>query len=257
MTVTDETGQISIPIFADKNIDNQKLTLEKFYIFLGIIDIFNNVIEIIPQSKDDITEEQTQQLGINKDNIGEIVTIEGAVITKYMHPDGHTFLNIKTTGNGANIEVPLFKTLNYNSDNLTIQSIITVKGKITEYKGKLEVIPEKTEDINIISKGDESKVEFKNIKNITNNDRGKMITSHAYVTNARTINGHTYFTLTDVKDENSRIDAVLFSAETKELSARKTVIYNASKGQFQVWVLAMVDIYDDKLELIIDKADIN
>lgn len=52
-------------------------------------------------------------------------------------------------------------------------------------------------------------------------------------------------------------DAVLFSAETKELSARKTVIDNASKGQFQVWVLAMVDIYDSKLELIIDKADIN
>ncbi|MDR3596798.1 OB-fold nucleic acid binding domain-containing protein [Clostridium sp.] len=251
LNVSDETGKIDIAIFVDKKIDKQLFSVDKLLCFSGKVDIYNGNLEIVPQSQSDIS--VVPEIKITKDNIGKEIILKGKVISKYNQATGDIFLTISDSNSNEEVSVPIFSKLSYDSENMPTNSIVSIKGKISEYKGKIEVIPEKSEDINVIEKGDESKIEFINVGDIAENYRGKMITSCGYITNVTENNGNVYFTLIDQNDKNKKIDAVMFHAEGNELQARKTLIYNAANSQSLVWEIAMVDQYNGKLELIIDK----
>jgi RecG-like helicase len=255
LVVTDETGEISIPVFSDKKIDKQLITLNKLLYFSGKVDVYEGKMEIIPQSQNDISVIQGQDIKITKDNIGKEVILKGKVISKYNQAAGDLFVTISNTDTNEEVSVPIFEELSYNSQDMPTNSMVSIKGEIAEYKGGIEVIPEKTEDIKVLIKGDESKLQFLNIGDITENDRGKMINSNGYITDVTENKGNMFFSLVDQNDNSKIIKGVMFHAETKELEARRTLINNLSDKQSLVWLIAMVEKYDGKLELIIDKID--
>ena len=193
-------------------------------------------------------------VAITTANIGKVVTITGSIIDKYDHPDGHIFLTIRTTDGNEEIPIPIFKNLEYPSDNLTMNSTVSIKGKIDEYKGKLEVIPDKADDIVVISKSEAAAMEFKAIKDISTYDQGKLIKTSGIVSNVKNASGNTFFNMTDPTDNSKTIAAVIFKSGASDLNAEQTLINKAGDDHFAVQVIAKVNIYKDELELIIDKA---
>jgi DNA/RNA endonuclease YhcR with UshA esterase domain len=88
--------------------------------------------------------------------IDKTVRTTGYIIYKSNHPAGHIFL---TVGEGeAKIQVPLFagfvNSLNENDvfiDGFRKGAKIMVTGIVGEYKGQLQIVPRKPEDIKILS----------------------------------------------------------------------------------------------------------
>jgi len=71
---------------------------------------------------------------ITKDSIGNKILVQGTVVSKYVSEKGHTFFNIDD-GTGS-IDVVMFNML----ENMEEGRKVSVKGKVDEYKGKLEII---------------------------------------------------------------------------------------------------------------------
>jgi hypothetical protein len=79
-----------------------------------------------------------------------------------------------------------------------------------------------------------------------------MVKVKGYVNNCRVNNGTTFFVLSD--EAGKKINAVLFKPETKELAARKQLILSAEKTRFPVTVIATVNVYKGKSQLVLDKV---
>ena len=251
LEVTDDTGKIDVPIFADKKIPTDQLKLGKQFQFTGMVDEYNGSLEVIPSSSKDVELIKKNNVEITKENIGKSVEIEAKVITKYRHPKGHVFLTVELTDQQQEIEVPIFDTLQYNSDEIAVNSILKIKGNIGEYNGKLEVIPQAKTDIAILEAGKDSDVSLVEVSRISESNRGKMVQVRGSVKNVTEKDGHLYFYLSD---GNKEIKGVLFKADGNEIAGRKLKIQNAAKENFPIRVLAMVDVYNGELELIIDKV---
>jgi len=89
---------------------------------------------------------------ISNDLVGKSVTTTGYIIYKRTHPEGHVFLTI--SNEETTIQVPLFSGFMKSLDGLTdddfkIGKQITVTGMVDEYKGDLQIIPRKPDDIKI------------------------------------------------------------------------------------------------------------
>lgn len=85
---------------------------------------------------------------INKDAIGTIVDIECKVLSKYIHKDGHIFLNVIV--DSQKLTIPIFNNIDYDCSLIKENSILKVKGKVKEYKGDLQVIPNLAIDIILV-----------------------------------------------------------------------------------------------------------
>lgn len=92
---------------------------------------------------------------IDSQLIGKTVKTTGYIIYKNNHPAGHVFLTI---GDGqSKIQVPLFagfvNSLNENDvsvDDFRKGVRISVTGLVDEYKGQLQILPRKPNDIKIL-----------------------------------------------------------------------------------------------------------
>ncbi|AZN40388.1 single stranded DNA-binding domain-containing protein [Paenibacillus albus] len=252
LTVADEASNtITVPIFADKHISNEFKTNEE-YLFTGLVDEYNNELEVIPQKPEDIAPVQ-KQVDVSEDTVGQTKTIKASVLTKYEHPDGHTFMNVLVQDSKQELEIPIFKNLNFDDSKITINALIEVSGVVTVYNDKLEIVPKNVTDIKVITPGDDSKVTLVPIGKLTEQDRGTMHQVQGYVTDATEHDGHLFFTFVD-KEKKHSIKGVLFRADGNEISGRKTKILSVSKDKFPIRILAMVDVYKNELELIIDKV---
>lgn len=252
LTVVDEeSNSITIPIFADKQISIEFNNNEEYY-FTGYVDVYNNELEVIPQEQADIIAVQKEP-NVSEETVGQTKTITASVVTKYEHPDGHVFMNVTELDTKQELEIPIFKNLSYDDSNITINALIEVTGVVTVYNDRLEIIPKNATDIKVITPGDDSKVTLVTIDELTEQDRGKMYQVQGYVTNTSEHDGHLFFTFEDTEKKH-RIKAVLFRADGNEINGRKIKIINASKGNFPIRILGMVDVYKDELELIIDKV---
>lgn len=86
---------------------------------------------------------------INADMIDEVVVIEGKITKINRHKNGHLFLTVAdSTGE---IQVPVFADKEIDRDILEVNKKYQIAGEVQEYKGKLEIIPEKKGDIKEIS----------------------------------------------------------------------------------------------------------
>jgi DNA/RNA endonuclease YhcR with UshA esterase domain len=84
---------------------------------------------------------------IDYDTAGSKVIVEGQIVSKSVHKDGHIFLKI-SDGTGK-ISVVLFSGTSEQLDASCIQvgSNIRAVGKVEEYRGSLEVIPRGGNDV--------------------------------------------------------------------------------------------------------------
>ena len=253
LTVKDSTGSILVPIFADKGIDKDTLKKDKEYKISGKVDIYNGSLEIIPENQEDISiieKSASNQLSITTENINKQVSINCKVLSKYDHPDGHIFLKV-LTDNNEEIEIPIFNTLGYNTEAINSGSYIKVNGKISEYKGRLQVIPNSKNDIEIVSDVTINDNKLLSISDITENDRGKVIQVKGAPTKLVEKNGNIFLYL---QDGQSKIKAVLFKADGNEIEGRKEKLKEYENLNKPVRVLGTVDIYNNELEIIIDKV---
>lgn len=87
--------------------------------------------------------------------IGRAVKTSGYITYKNTHPEGHVFLTISE--NGKKMQVPLFAGFmnSLNGNGLTENDLkkgvkISVTGLVGEYKGQLQIIPRKPDDVEIL-----------------------------------------------------------------------------------------------------------
>ena len=250
LQVKDETGKIEIPIFSDKNIPPSQLINGQEYLFTGQVDLYEGRLEIIPRNANDVKKVGYDNSDITLQNEGQLTETQGEIISKYNHPEGHTFLTIQIEGVNSDIEVPLFSNMKYDSSKLVVGSIINIKGEITNYKEKLQIIPKSTSDVELIETGQESNISFKKINEISELDRGKLFQVKGTITDLVEKDGHLYFKL---NDQEHNIKSVLFEADGNEIYERKLKIRDAAEENYEIRVLGLVDIYKEELELIIDK----
>ena len=250
LQVKDDSGKIEIPIFSDKNIPSNQLIKGQEYLFTGQVDLYEGRLEIIPRNANDVKKVEYDNSDITLQNEGKFTETQGEIISKYDHPEGHTFLTMQIEGINSDVEVPLFNTMKYDSSKLVVGSVISVKGEITNYKEKLQIIPKSTSDVELIETGQDSNISFKKINEISELDRGKLIQVRGTITDLVEKDGHVYFIL---NDQEHKIKSVLFKADGNEIYERKLKIMDAAEENYEIRVLGLVDIYKEELELIIDK----
>lgn len=92
---------------------------------------------------------------IDSELIGRTVKISGYIVYKNSNPAGHVFLTVSS--GKAKIQVPLFAGLmNKLIDNGLPEekfekgTRISVTGLVDEYRGSLQIVPRKVEDIEIL-----------------------------------------------------------------------------------------------------------
>lgn len=93
-------------------------------------------------------EPETVKIGeITGDLVGRTVATEGYIKSEKMHEDGHLFLTI--TDGKRNMQVPIFSSLMQHMDagEFKQKARIKVTGLVDEYRGSLQVVPRKPEDI--------------------------------------------------------------------------------------------------------------
>ena len=93
---------------------------------------------------------------ITPELIGRTVTTHGIIVYKKVHPEGHVFLTI--SDNKTKIQVPLFagymKSLeerNLTKRDFKVGEELIVSGLVDEYRGSLQIIPRKLNDVRIVS----------------------------------------------------------------------------------------------------------
>jgi len=114
---------------------------------LGLFLIYFSALKIQPQ--------EVSLSEINFEFLGRTVKTSGKIVYKNSHPSGHVFLTI--SDGKKKLQVPLFSSFmeklseTINEDELKEGRRITVTGTVSEYKGELQVIPRKVEDIKVDS----------------------------------------------------------------------------------------------------------
>ena len=95
LTVSDSTGEILVPIFADKQINHSLLITDKKYRFKGKVEEYEGNLEVIPEIQDDVVLLDIYTIKeITSDMIGDTVVIEGKITNIYKHDKGHLFLTV-------------------------------------------------------------------------------------------------------------------------------------------------------------------
>lgn len=114
---------------------------------LGLILIYIAVANIHPL--------ETEISEIDYQLIGRTVKTSGYIVYRRTHPEGHIFLTI--SDEGRKIQVPLFagfvNALSSNGlaeNDLRKGTKISITGLIDEYKGQLQIIPRKPDDVKIL-----------------------------------------------------------------------------------------------------------
>lgn len=256
LLVADGEGVIEIPIFADKKIDHAQFKDGKSFSFTGKVNEYRGKLEIVPETQNDITavdiDIDTNDNGlVTKERVGQVVTVEGHLVAKYNHPDGHVFLTLKLTETDSEITVPVFSTMKYDATDFAVNSLLSIEGRVEIYNDALQVIPKDEGGITVLDEGSEAQVALVDISGIRKEHRGQTIMVRGYVSDLSRHKEHLYFKLSM---GGSGIAAVLFKANSNENAGREARIESAAKEYFPIRVLGTVDVYNDRLEIIIEKV---
>ena len=88
---------------------------------------------------------------ITSEDVGKLLTTEGRIVYKKVHPNGHIFLTLKK--DGKLIQVPLFKSFLehtiFKHVYFKLGQKLRVTGVVEEYHGNLQIIPRKESDVKI------------------------------------------------------------------------------------------------------------
>lgn len=78
--------------------------------------------------------------------VGTQVLLSGRVMDLSEHPDGHLFLQVGEEN--RTVSVPLFSRVR-NGVRVELLDWVEVRGKVQEWKGELEVVPGRAEDVRV------------------------------------------------------------------------------------------------------------
>ncbi|MEM7825518.1 MAG: OB-fold nucleic acid binding domain-containing protein [Candidatus Aenigmatarchaeota archaeon] len=118
-----------------------------FCSLLGLTLIYFSALKIQP--------EEVRISEINFEFLGRTVKTGGRIVYVNSHPSGHLFLTI--SDGKKRLQVPLFSSfIERLSERIEISKlkegrVITVTGTVSEYRGELQVIPRKLEDLEVDS----------------------------------------------------------------------------------------------------------
>ena len=93
-------------------------------------------------------EPDTLEIGeINAELVGKTVSTEGYIKSEKMNENGHLFITI-SDGN-KNLQVPIFSSVMQHMEESDFKKgyKLKVTGLVDEYRGQLQIIPRKPEDI--------------------------------------------------------------------------------------------------------------
>ncbi|WP_186725516.1 exodeoxyribonuclease VII large subunit [Planomicrobium sp. CPCC 101110] len=251
LTVKDETGELSVPLFADKEIDSEPYQEGKTVNVTGKVQEYQGKYEVVPALPEDIHLETALKEPITEADLGKTVVLKGEVVSRYEHPDGHLFLTLRLT-DGQELEMPIFNSLKPDINAFQANAVIEVEGEISEYKGNLQVIPSNLQAIKEITAGELNEAAFKEIDAISAEDRGQKLLTEGNISDvSESKDGHLFFTL---EKDGKKIETTLFKADTNELEGRKERILQAESAKFPVRIVGVVEVYEDQLTLIVDKV---
>ena len=99
--------------------------------------------------------EKTQIDSLDSDSVGKVVSVYGTIVSKQKSKNGHLFLKISDGEKKTDVVIfaNVMKFFESDSEFVTGKTIL-VKGLLEEYKGNLEIVPRKPDDVKFI--GDNS-----------------------------------------------------------------------------------------------------
>lgn len=254
LLVADSSGIIDVPVFTNTGIDSVQFEAGKSYYFTGKVNEYGGKLEIVPQTPNDIMAarmEINDNVFVTTENTGKSVTVEGHVVKKYDHPDGHAFLTIRLAETNKEISVPIFKTMRYEASDFLLDSFVRIQGRVNIYNNALQVIPKDEGGIVILDLGKENSVELISVGDIGEEHRGQLIMVRGYVSNMSKNKEHLYFKLSL---GGASIEAVLFKADGDALVGRREKVEQSLQKQYPIRVQGTVDLYKGAFQLVVTKV---
>jgi DNA/RNA endonuclease YhcR with UshA esterase domain len=90
--------------------------------------------------------ERVETQNLTSGMVGSQVLLSGRVMDLYEHPDGHLFLQVGEEN--RTVSVPLFSSLRRGM-RVEMLDWVEVRGRVKEWKGELEVVPGRPEDVRV------------------------------------------------------------------------------------------------------------
>jgi len=90
--------------------------------------------------------ERVETRNLTSGMVGSQVLLSGRVMDLYEHPDGHLFLQVGEEN--RTVSVPLFSSLRRGM-RVEMLDWVEVRGRVKEWKGELEVVPGRPEDVRV------------------------------------------------------------------------------------------------------------
>jgi DNA/RNA endonuclease YhcR with UshA esterase domain len=90
--------------------------------------------------------ERVETQNLTSGMVGSQVLLSGRVMDLYEHPDGHLFLLVGEEN--RTVSVPLFSSLRRGM-RVEMLDWVEVRGRVKEWKGELEVVPGRPEDVRV------------------------------------------------------------------------------------------------------------
>ncbi|MFC1720390.1 OB-fold nucleic acid binding domain-containing protein, partial [Pseudomonadota bacterium] len=253
IAVGDSTGVIEMLIFESLRADHEKYQAGSYIEVTGKIKKYKGTLEIQPRGVEDIKTYSVIKGYITADDVGKDVVILAHVVSKYVHPKGHLFLTVSVDGSAQELKAPVFNASPSFQESIHTGATVRIQGEISLYKDELQIIPEFESNIYLVGESAVDEPVLIAIGDITRDDRGKSYQVRALIESISLSNGHAFMTLMDFNTKD-KIEAVLFRADSEEIMGRKVKLIESEKNGMPVRLLVSVNIYDDELQLIIDKV---
>jgi len=251
--VNDTSGTIDTLIFESLGIDHEKYETGSQVEVTGKIKKYKGTLEIQPRDADDIKTYSMVRSNFTTNDVGRDIEILALVISKYAHPKGHLFLTVSVDGSEQELEVRVFNVSPSYGESINTGATVRIQGEISIYNGELQIIPESESHIYLVEGSEVDDPVLIAIGDITRDDRGKSYQVRALIESISLNNGHAFMTLMDINSKD-KIEAVLFRADSEEIIGRKVKLIESQKNGMPVRLLVSVNIYNDELQLLIDKV---
>lgn len=175
---------------------------------------------------------------INTDFIGLKTKISGRVIDLHGHSEGHVFLKVKDNSGGV-ISVPVFSGVNSKlNEKIELLDTIQIEGRIENYRGELEIIPEGAESIQVVRSPP------LNISKIDTTKLGEIVKTQGVIISKNTLSNGSL--LLGLRKENDEL-TVFIPQDAVEWGGF-TELFKGVK----IRVSGLVQSYEGELELKVD-----
>lgn len=277
VTLQDATEQIEIPVFSNLDIDTSNLKEGDKLEVRGKVDLYEDELQVIPEVTSDFlivgtaavkkepeTSAASTETASNdksaassthplRNSIGKTEKIEGIIVKKSPISDGNIFLTLEGT-DGYETVVPLFASLSPTTLTINEQDKIHVTGKVKEYKGEMQVIPNSIGDVslNLDSAKKEQSSTGKGISSITKSQLGEVLEVKGVVSNYFLSDKGNVFV--DLSDDTGGIRVVLFYDSDQDYKNAVGVLEDAASRQKSVTLEGKVNEYKGDLQLILQKV---